>query len=264
MGRAAARLAARKFRPWALCCAPRRRRPPFRGRSRPRCAPVWPQLAAANTWEIRLAPPIRCSTFAVADFMRVPSPAARITIVVRAGIESPRPSGRSRCSGCLPAPEAAARRGAKSGKFASIRPIRQAVDAMAKFGAGGPPAEDAFSPYLLWGTLALCAVVLAAASIAITFGGRGDARSAAANELRSRHRCRCPRRALRSSNWRGSPTRCARYPPTATGLRAVSNRSSGPWATSPPRSRASGRPRLAIPTVAAAPPAQAPAAPRAA
>ena len=50
---------------------------------------------------------------------------------------------------------------------------------MAKFGAGGPPAEDAFTPYLLWGTLALCALVLAAASIAITFGGRGDARNAA-------------------------------------------------------------------------------------
>ncbi len=48
---------------------------------------------------------------------------------------------------------------------------------MAKFGAGGSPAEDAFTPYLLWGTLALCAVVLAAASIAIAFGGRGDDRN---------------------------------------------------------------------------------------
>ena len=54
---------------------------------------------------------------------------------------------------------------------------------MAKFGAGGPPAEDAFSPYLLWGTLALCAVVLAAASIAIAFGGRGDVRNAAAKRI---------------------------------------------------------------------------------
>lgn len=54
---------------------------------------------------------------------------------------------------------------------------------MAKFGAGGPPAEDAFAPYLLWGTLALCAVVLAAASIAIAFGGRGDARNATAKRI---------------------------------------------------------------------------------
>ncbi|HEY8267792.1 MAG TPA: hypothetical protein VIG34_03930 [Xanthobacteraceae bacterium] len=135
---------------------------------------------------------------------------------------------------------------------------------MAKFGAGGPPAEDAFTPYLLWGTLALCAVVLAAASIAIAFGGRGDARSAAAKRIA----IQAPAPLLAPSL---AELELARLSDAVRLLSADRERlagrleqierSIGDITASVTRERPAA---LAIPTVAAAPPAQALAAPRAA
>ena len=139
---------------------------------------------------------------------------------------------------------------------------------MAKFGAGGPPAEDALSPYLLWGTLALCAVVLAAASIAIAFGGRGDARNAAAKRIAIQAAAPLPM---------PSPTELelARLVDTVRSLSADRERLAvrleqierfmGDVTASITRERPVAPPTApANPTVAVVPPAQVPAAPSAA
>jgi hypothetical protein len=134
---------------------------------------------------------------------------------------------------------------------------------MAKFGAGGPPAEDAFTPYLLWGTLALCAVVLAAASIAIAFGGRGDARNAAAKRIAIQASAPLPAPSL-------AELELARLSDTVRTLSADRDRlagrleqierTMGDVTASVTRERPVAP---TIPTVAAAPPTQAPVAPRA-
>ena len=135
---------------------------------------------------------------------------------------------------------------------------------MAKFGAGGPPAEDAFTPYLLWGTLALCAVVLAAASIAIAFGGRGDTRNAAAKRIAIQAQAPLPTPSL-------AELELARLSDAVRALSADRERLSarleqiersfGDITASITRERPAAP---AIPTVAAAPPAQTLAAPSAA
>ena len=139
---------------------------------------------------------------------------------------------------------------------------------MAKFDAGGPPAENVFSPYLLWGTLALCAVVLAAASIAITFGGRGDARNATAKRIAIQAPVALPTPSL-------AALELARLSDTVHLLSADRDRlavrleqierSMGDVTASITRERPIAPAAApAIPTIAAAPPAQAPAAPHAA
>ncbi len=137
---------------------------------------------------------------------------------------------------------------------------------MTKFGAGGPPAEDAFTPYLLWGTLALCAVVLAASSIAIAFGGRGDARSAA-KRIAIQAPAPLPTPSL-------AELELARLSDAVRALSADRDRlaarleqierSIGDVTASVTRERpAVPAPAPAHPTIAVAPPAQAPVAPRA-
>lgn len=138
---------------------------------------------------------------------------------------------------------------------------------MAKFGAGGPPAEDAFSPYLLWGTLALCAVVLAAASVAIAFGGRGDARNAATKRIAIQAAAPLPAPSF-------AELELARLSDAVRALSADRDRlagrleqierSMGDVTASITRERPAA-PAIAPanPAIAVAPPAQAPAAPRA-
>lgn len=139
---------------------------------------------------------------------------------------------------------------------------------MAKFGTGGSPAEDVFAPYLLWGTLALCAVVLAASSIAIAFGGRGDARNAAAKRIAIQAPAPLPTPTL-------AELELARLSDAVRALSADRDRlagrleqierSFGDITASVTRERpAPPAAATANPIVAAAPPAQAPVAPRAA
>ena len=139
---------------------------------------------------------------------------------------------------------------------------------MAKFVAGDPPAEDAFMPYLLWGTLALCAVVVAASSIAIALGGRGDARNAATKRIAIQAAASLPTPSL-------VELELARLTDTVRALSADRDRlagrleqierSMGDVTASVTRERpVAPAAAPAIPTVIAAPPTQAPVAPRAA
>ena len=106
-GSAVERAAARRAR--CRAARPGRRSRP-RGATSARCAATWSRpwpttttrcsgsrpAAAATAWPSRVRPPISCRTLGSADFIRVPSPAARTTTAAgRSGLTRSAPGGEA-------------------------------------------------------------------------------------------------------------------------------------------------------------------------